>query len=117
LLTASFHLQLDETPLDGAADDEVTLDAVAAAARDIERIRTYVANLAGLANEVLEQAVPEVEDDDDDDDVEYGKRRSTFLADDSAACCLRSSESACCACRLLQAACRSAAPCSGKAHA
>jgi hypothetical protein len=72
-LPAAFcFLQLEETPLDAAADDEATLDAVAAAARDIERIRTYVANLAGLANEVLEQAGPDA-DDDDDDDVEYGE--------------------------------------------
>jgi hypothetical protein len=55
-------LQLDETPVDAAADSEVALDAVAAAARDIERIQTYIANMAAMANEVLEFAGPEGEE-------------------------------------------------------
>jgi hypothetical protein len=68
LFSYSLYLQLDETPLDAAADgDEETLDAVAAAVRDIERIRSYVADLAGLASEVLEHVGPK------DDDDEYGE--------------------------------------------
>jgi hypothetical protein len=60
-----FVLQLDETPLNAAADSEVTLDAVAAAARDIERIQTYIANMAAMANEVLEFAGPESDEEAD----------------------------------------------------
>ncbi|WIA22260.1 hypothetical protein OEZ85_004582 [Tetradesmus obliquus] len=61
--------QLEETPLGAAAaaGDEESIDAAAAAVRDIERIRAYVADLARLAAEVMEHADPE---DDEEEDAE-----------------------------------------------